>query len=202
MATQREQKDKVHPFIENLFVTIFTAVSSLVVVKWNMRTKHLNKKISSRVFNGCSKGSLLTKAIRSESLQIDPSTQKLREIAWLLKVRGAYNLGKKILKESSTTLFNFKKLWKLGSLFQLKVKFIRKYAYDHFKNRRNRLEKSERNVFLKGFHIWRDTFWRTIEMRYVFWEPFEKMNFVWTYNFVAISQRFIFAFFCRIEKQM
>ena len=128
-----------------------------------------------------------------------PSTQKLREIAWLLKVRGAYNLGK---KNSQRVFNNLLKLWKLGSLFQLKMKFIRKYAYDHFKNRRNKLEKSERNVFLKGFHIWRDMFWRTIEMRYAFWEPFEKMNFVWTYNFVAISQRFIFAFFCRIEKQM
>ena len=103
MATQREQKDKVHPFIENLFVTIFTAVSSLVVVKWNMRTKLLNKKISSSFSMVVRRDPFWQKLFGLNPFKSIPSTQKLREIAWLLKVRGAYNLGKKILKESSTT---------------------------------------------------------------------------------------------------
>ena len=103
MATQREQKDKVHPFIENLFVTIFTAVSSLVVVKWNMRTKHLNKKISSSFSMVVRRDPFWQKLFGLNPFKSIPSTQKLREIAWLLKVKDAYNLGK-ILKESSTTL--------------------------------------------------------------------------------------------------
>ena len=104
MATQREQKDKVHPFIENLFVTIFTAVSSLVVVKWNMRTKLLNKKVSSSFSMVVRRDPFWQKLFGLNPFKSIPSTQKLREIAWLLKVKDAYNLGKKILKESSTTL--------------------------------------------------------------------------------------------------